>query len=67
MGGLLIKNAAKKPVEPIKAPDPVQEEPPRNEEGLRLDGPTVAEWVAAGYQEEHYPPKGYAPKPVKAE
>jgi hypothetical protein len=30
------------------------------EDGLRLDGPTVAEYVAAGYQASAYPPEGYA-------
>lgn len=29
---------------------------------LRQDGPTLAEWVAAGYPKDHYPPAGYAPK-----
>lgn len=28
--------------------------------GLRLDGPTVADFVAAGYQASNYPPAGYA-------
>ncbi|WP_095068001.1 HeH/LEM domain-containing protein [Pseudomonas sp. Irchel 3A18] len=30
------------------------------EEGLRMDGPTVAEYVAAGYKASNYPPQGYA-------
>lgn len=37
---------------------------------LRLDGPTVAEFMAAGYPEAAYPPKGYArkqPKPAERE
>lgn len=29
-------------------------------DGLRTDGPTVAEFVAAGYQASNYPPAGYA-------
>lgn len=29
-------------------------------DGLRTDGPTVAEYVAAGYRAENYPPQGYA-------
>jgi hypothetical protein len=29
-------------------------------EALRTDGPTVEQWVAAGYRREHYPPEGYA-------
>lgn len=28
--------------------------------GLRTDGPTVAEYVAAGYKASNYPPEGYA-------
>lgn len=28
--------------------------------GLKLDGPTVAEFVEAGYQAVNYPPEGYA-------
>lgn len=27
--------------------------------GLKLDGPTIAEFLAAGYQAIHYPPEGY--------
>lgn len=27
---------------------------------LREDGPTIGEWVAAGYLAENYPPDGYA-------
>ncbi|HCN47075.1 MAG TPA: hypothetical protein DIT18_16650 [Pseudomonas sp.] len=30
------------------------------EEGLRLDGPTVTQWVAEGYKASAYPPAGYA-------
>ena len=29
---------------------------------LLQDGPTIAEFVAAGYDPKKYPPKGYAPK-----
>ena len=29
---------------------------------LKQDGPTVAEYVAAGYDPKNYPPKGYASK-----
>jgi hypothetical protein len=29
---------------------------------LRDDGPTLEEWVAAGYQAAAYPPRGYAPR-----
>lgn len=34
---------------------------PRNAQGLRTDGPTLAQWRAAGYAGP-YPPTGYAPK-----
>jgi hypothetical protein len=33
---------------------------------LRQDGPTLAEYVAAGYSAETYPPRGYAAKPERA-
>lgn len=33
---------------------------PVNAQGLRLDGPTLDEFVAAGYKAEYYPPAGYA-------
>jgi hypothetical protein len=29
---------------------------------LRLDGPTLEQYVAAGYKPENYPPQGYAEK-----
>lgn len=35
---------------------------PKNAEGLRLDGPTLEEYVKAGYLAENYPPQGYAVK-----
>lgn len=35
---------------------------PKDAEGKRLDGPTVAEFVAAGYPADKYPPGGYAKK-----
>jgi hypothetical protein len=34
---------------------------------LRPDGPTVAEWVAAGYLAKNYPPSGYASKSTPEE
>ncbi|WP_139671718.1 HeH/LEM domain-containing protein [Pseudomonas sp. F16(2018)] len=37
------------------------------EEGLRLDGPTVAQWVAEGYKVSAYPPAGYAATSTAAE
>lgn len=45
------------------APSPFTEEnAPRDEAGLRLDGPTLPQYVAAGYKAEGYPPQGYADK-----
>lgn len=38
---------------------------PRDAKGLRTDGPTIEEWVAANYLAEHYPPEGYAENPPK--
>jgi hypothetical protein len=37
--------------------------PPLDANGLKLDGPTLEEWVKAGYMPENYPPKGWAEKP----
>ncbi|MCP6695864.1 HeH/LEM domain-containing protein [Pseudomonas donghuensis] len=37
------------------------------EEGLRLDGPTIAQWVAEGYKASAYPPAGYASVSSQAE
>jgi hypothetical protein len=36
---------------------------PHDKDGLRLDGPTLEEWVKAGYPAENYPPETYAEKP----
>lgn len=33
------------------------------EQPLRTDGPTLEEYVAAGYSPESYPPQGYAARP----
>lgn len=35
-------------------------EPEFNGDGLQLGGPTVEEWVVAGYNADNYPPQGYA-------
>jgi hypothetical protein len=35
---------------------------PTNTSHLRTDGPTLAEFVAAGYKAEDYPPEGLAPR-----
>ncbi|WP_422419144.1 HeH/LEM domain-containing protein [Pseudomonas sp. GZD-222] len=37
------------------------------EEGLRLDGPTIAQWVTEGYKASAYPPAGYASVSSQAE
>lgn len=37
--------------------------PPVDAAGLRTDGPTLAEYVKAGYAAVSYPPAGYAAKP----
>lgn len=34
---------------------------------LKQDGPTIAEWIKAGYKANEYPPKGYASKSSKEE
>ena len=39
--------------------DPTSAEPP----ALKTDGPTLEEFVKAGYKAEDYPPAGYAEKP----
>lgn len=31
-----------------------------DEDGLRVDGPTIQQWIASGYLPENYPPEGYA-------
>ncbi|MEI5996817.1 hypothetical protein H3V53_06265 [Paraburkholderia bengalensis] len=36
-------------------------------DALRTDGPTVAEYVAAGYQAVNYPPQGYASRSTAEE
>jgi hypothetical protein len=38
-----------------------------DENGLRTDGPTVAEYVEAGYQAGNYPPTGYASRSTAEE
>jgi hypothetical protein len=35
-----------------------------DDQGRRTDGPTLDEWITAGYKAEFYPPHGYAPKGV---
>lgn len=38
-----------------------------DENGLRTDGPTVVEYVEAGYQASNYPPAGYAARSTAEE
>jgi hypothetical protein len=33
---------------------------PESASQLRTDGPTLAEWIAKGYDPKKYPPQGYA-------
>lgn len=40
-----------------------KDEPVTNAGELKTDGPTMEEWLKAGYKPEHYPPQGYAEKP----
>lgn len=48
--GLVVDSAPVAEAAPVE-PSPVV---------LKTDGPTLAEWVAAGYAAETYPPSGYA-------
>ena len=52
--------AADAPPEPPPDPEPEPEPEPVAAEPLRTDGPTLEEFVAAGYRAELYPPPGYA-------
>ncbi len=38
----------------------IAQEPEFNSDGLRLKGPIIEDWLAAGYQADDYPPEGYA-------
>lgn len=57
------KRTGAKVEEPEKAPVQPPNLPPILE-GLRLDGPTIEEFIAAGFKAEAYPPKGFHPKPL---
>ena len=52
---------------PAKTEAPKSGDAPVDDKGLRLDGPTPEEYVAAGYDIKNYPPQGYAAKPAKTE
>jgi hypothetical protein len=42
-------------------------QPEAPEGKLKEDGPTIAEWVAAGYSADAYPPSGYASRSTPEE
>ena len=41
--------------------------PAADGDGLRQDGPTIADYVAAGYKSSSYPPHGYASRSTPEE
>lgn len=47
-------------------PEPADGDGASDPQPLRTDGPTLAEWVAAGYLAEKYPPDGYAVREAEA-
>lgn len=58
------------PIPPAPAPKTGSgtfESPPVNAEGLRTDGPTLAEYETQGYDASTYPPEGFASKEPAAE
>lgn len=57
------KPAAMRKDDDPDAPTPFTEQnAPRDEAGMRLDGPTLPQYIKAGYKAENYPPRGYADK-----
>ncbi|MGT2493123.1 hypothetical protein ACU4GD_28085 [Cupriavidus basilensis] len=54
-------------VDAIFKPEDYENPPLLNAEGLRMDGPTIAEFVAAGCPAAEYPPHGYAPRSTAEE
>jgi len=42
-------------------------DPDADDAGLRTDGPTIEEFVAAGYPAANYPPRGYASRSTEKE
>jgi hypothetical protein len=54
-------------VDAIFKPEGYENPPQLNAEGLRTNGPTIAEFVAAGYPAAEYPPHGYAPRSTAEE
>lgn len=54
--------------QPKMAPDPLDHDANGQPGGaIRTDGPTVAEFVAAGYPAKNYPPAGYASRSTPEE
>ncbi len=45
----------------------IRDEIKMEKDGVKRDGPTVAEWVAAGYSASSYPPEGYASRSTPVE
>lgn len=51
-----------------ESPEPAREPETKSDAlTLKQDGPTVEEWVLAGYAAEHYPPHGYASRSTEEE
>jgi hypothetical protein len=51
----------KHPEDPsLEKPEVAEDSGEKNADGLYTDGPTLAEFVAAGYDAANYPPEGYA-------
>lgn len=59
--GAVEAGAVSQPAEILDAPAG------KKAKALKQDGPTVEEWVEAGYDAAAYPPKGYAAKSSDAE
>lgn len=62
-------DAAEKPARRARSPKKPQPEVPQTDvpQPLRTDGPTVAEFVAAGFLASEYPPQGYAARSTPEE
>lgn len=55
---------AKQPLQKMVQKFSAQVKPPNEANGLRTDGPTIEEYVEAGYDAASYPPTGYAVRAV---
>jgi hypothetical protein len=56
------EDRGKRPADPPSSPSTHAKPPVDPKTGLRLDGPTLEEWLKEGYQATAYPPKGFADK-----